>query len=591
MLGLGNPQPAAPFTPSGNPIWDEIQQAHSQLSPAAQRAVTLSGVPQRASEAEAGPAPLGTLPTEAAPAAPATQPAAPLRPISGPASLNVRGLGSPAPAAPQPAPLANAPAAPLGQTPDAAAHLAERDRTIRTGSGIHQIRNPFLKGLATVGDVIGSAVLPNVMRAIPGTELHHRDVVGANESVVNADVARAKSEADRQEAAARAQSLLNPPEKNAMHVVGPGSSLVNNSGTAVYTGARTEPSKLEQDSAGHFVLIGSDGVPKPVVYQDGRPLQGKVTPGQVVKDAAGGYHRVNADNTATPITEDGKPLQGQAGASATETAKEGFQASLAKVAGEGLLPADASTSIAVLAAAIDKSQVLSPEEKANAKAYIASNTTPAGQVEAGEKRAIAFGQYRPVTVRDESNPDNVRYETAGAAIRSGASSPASIDFQTGKAVARAFAAGTPGAQLTAINTARYHMGTFKRLAEALNNNDVQGINNVKNLWKQQFGDEAPTNFNLAKEAFTSEVGRAFAVTNVTEGERLRVAEAVNRSESWSQLLGAANTADELLSGKQAALKQQHDAGRKGGAYFGDQTQGAGGAEQWVRDTTGKLVKK
>ena len=223
MIGLGNPTlPAAPgqappFVPSGNPVWDEIQQAHSTLSPAAQRAISLSGVPQRAGEAEAGAAPLDAPPTEVAPQPLrqnlSEQSPQPLRPIASPSYLNVRGFGSPtpAPAAP-PTPLAGTPAAPLGQDPEAAAHLKTRDDAIRMGSGIHQIHNPFLRGLATVGDAVGSAVLPNVLRFIPGTSLHHRDVVAQNEGVVNEDVARAKSGEESDEAAARADSLRNPPK-------------------------------------------------------------------------------------------------------------------------------------------------------------------------------------------------------------------------------------------------------------------------------------------------------------------------------------------------------------------------------------------
>ena len=231
MIGLGNPTlptvpgQAPPFVPSGNPVWDEIQQAHSTLSPAAQRAVALSGVPQRAGEAEAGAAPLDAPPTEVAPQPLrqnlSEQSPQPLRPIASPSSLNVRGLGSPtpAPAAP-PTPLAGTPATPLGQDPEAAAHLKTRDDAIRMGSGIHQIHNPFLRGLATVGDAVGSAVLPNVLRFIPGTSLHHRDVVAQNEGVVNEDVARAKTGAETAEVPARAEheraeaeALRNPAPK------------------------------------------------------------------------------------------------------------------------------------------------------------------------------------------------------------------------------------------------------------------------------------------------------------------------------------------------------------------------------------------
>ncbi len=210
-LGLGPftpPQEQPAFTPSGNPIWDEIQQAHGSLSPAAQRAVAMSGVPQRAAEAEAGP--LGGQPAEAPPQAP--------RPIASPSSLNVRGLGSPAASPASATPIASPEAAHLGELnrvtapPMAATNPLAHTKADTGRSGIGQIHNPFLRGLATVGDAVGSAVLPNVLRFVPGTELHHRDVVSDAEGVVNADVARAKSGAETSEANARAESLTNPKE-------------------------------------------------------------------------------------------------------------------------------------------------------------------------------------------------------------------------------------------------------------------------------------------------------------------------------------------------------------------------------------------
>jgi hypothetical protein len=52
------------------------------------------------------------------------------------------------------------------------------------------------------------------LRFVPGTELHHRDVVSNAEGVVNNDVARAKSGAETEELGARAHNLLNSPDKN-----------------------------------------------------------------------------------------------------------------------------------------------------------------------------------------------------------------------------------------------------------------------------------------------------------------------------------------------------------------------------------------
>ncbi len=192
-----SPQPP-PFVSSGNPIWDEIQQAHSTLSHPAQRAIAMSGIPQRAAEAEA--APLGQSAAEATPP--------PMRPIGTPSATPIRGLGTPTAASPEAAHLGElnrVTAPPLAASNPLAHTSADTGR-----SGIGQIHNRFVRGLASVGDAVGSAVLPNVLRFVPGTSLHHQDVVTQNENIVAGDVARAKSGAEAGHAAAQTQSLLNP---------------------------------------------------------------------------------------------------------------------------------------------------------------------------------------------------------------------------------------------------------------------------------------------------------------------------------------------------------------------------------------------
>jgi hypothetical protein len=147
------------------------------------------------------------------------------------------------------------------------------------------------------------------------------------------------------------------------------------------------------------------------------------------------------------------------------------------------------------------------------------------------------------------------------------------DFNQGsfgieKKVGEQFTSGTYSQQLNAINTAREHMNTFRDLATALDNGDTQALNKVSNAWAQQFGSAAPTNFSLARDAFAGEVGKALAGANVTQGDRNKVDEAISSAESPKQLIGAANTADALLAGKQNALKQTYQQGRTATPNFG-----------------------
>src|SRR5690348_17296011 len=74
--------------------------------------------------------------------------------------------------------------------------IRERNRLVSTGSGISQIKNPLLKGLATAGDIAASVFSPNVAPFIPGTTLHHNMLVNQASRNVAQDQAQEKSTAD-----------------------------------------------------------------------------------------------------------------------------------------------------------------------------------------------------------------------------------------------------------------------------------------------------------------------------------------------------------------------------------------------------------
>src|SRR5262249_55423726 len=71
----------------------------------------------------------------------------------------------------------------------------ERQRLMATGSGIHQIQNPVLRGIAGTADTIGRIFLPGLERAIPGGEGHHQSLLGQNQTNINNDLAIGQKEA------------------------------------------------------------------------------------------------------------------------------------------------------------------------------------------------------------------------------------------------------------------------------------------------------------------------------------------------------------------------------------------------------------
>src|SRR5262249_38318655 len=72
---------------------------------------------------------------------------------------------------------------------------------------------------------------------------------------------------------------------------------------------------------------------------------------------------------------------------------------------------------------------------------------------------------------------------------------------------------------------------------------------------------------------SSEVGKAFAGTSVGVTDRTELDKQINAASSFTQLAGAARTADQLLAGAQKALKQTYQQGVQAKPNFGENQDG------------------
>ncbi len=72
---------------------------------------------------------------------------------------------------------------------------AELRRLQTTGPGVNKIKNPFLRGVAKVADVVGSTLTPGAAAQIPGTTLHNRMLQGQAQQRVATDQASQQSAA------------------------------------------------------------------------------------------------------------------------------------------------------------------------------------------------------------------------------------------------------------------------------------------------------------------------------------------------------------------------------------------------------------
>lgn len=120
-------------------------------------------------------------------------------------SVPIVGLSQPETAPPysRPLPTMAAPntAAPAISRPAQAqtqtgADQAELNRLKTTGSGISQIHNPFLRGLARTGEIAGSvAGFSPELAMVPGTEIHHQALIGRAGRQLAADIGQEKETA------------------------------------------------------------------------------------------------------------------------------------------------------------------------------------------------------------------------------------------------------------------------------------------------------------------------------------------------------------------------------------------------------------
>jgi hypothetical protein len=204
-------------------------------------------------------------------------------------------------------------------------------------------------------------------------------------------------------------------------------------------------------------------------------------------------------------------------------------------------------------------------------------------IEPGVARAAAYGANRYIAVVDPSNPENVTMMRAGEAARSHAGTPASIGFQTDKALTRAFTSGAPAANITAFNTASGHLKMLQQAGDALRNGDVQLFNRIANSYATATGEPAPTNFNTVKAAVAGELAKTFKGSGATDQEIGQINSTINTAESPEQIQGAIGYYTNLMDSKLDSLKGQYESGKEGKPNFSGSTP-EGPKTQQLRDT-------
>jgi hypothetical protein len=119
-----------------------------------------------------------------------------------------------------------------------------------------------------------------------------------------------------------------------------------------------------------------------------------------------------------------------------------------------------------------------------------------------------------------------------------------------------FYGGQEGRSVRSINVAIAHLDTLSDLADALKGGDTKIIQRIANTVAAETGQPAPVEFNLAKQIVGDEINKAIVPGAGGQSERQSLAEQLNAANSPEQLAGAIKTAQQLLAGQTAGLKQQ-----------------------------------
>jgi hypothetical protein len=522
--------------PAGNPYLFEIDQKHAELSPQAQKALLMSGVPSSAYQS-----PNFGQPEPTGPPAP--------RLISG-LTPPVRGLGpiaAPPTNIPQPMPGIPTPNSTARggtieshlQTPDAT-NLVKAPRyddpstlgfqkqkltdMTEKGSGINQIKSPWARVPLQIADAVGRAFLPGLEMGIPGTSGHHDVLVHQQDNRVKGMEANATAEASQ----ARDAAAMRKTQAETNDLDNP---------------QPTDPTNAfqlwhQQNPQGTLSDFNTENAKAPV---EGKPDLDTMLAAAVADATKRGVHPAD-DPAVRDIlqvkSETGRPAVPKEPNSADKYLNQLTQDNIAK----GMSPDEAY------------------------KAAFRQNTKEQ-KTDPGVSRMQVLVNSKGAQVVDPNDPEKVKFMSMPEAIRTGAESPQSIPFKASAGTTTSFTTGPNATVLNNINTAHAHIQQLQGIANALHNGDMVAVNRIANEFANQTGQPAPASFQLLKTAVASEIAKTTHGGVATENESKELGAAINAANSPQSLTGVLNNARTLMESKRANLKSQYEAGKQGKPNF------------------------
>lgn len=140
---------------------------------------------------------------------------------------------------------------------------------------------------------------------------------------------------------------------------------------------------------------------------------------------------------------------------------------------------------------------------------------------------------------------------------------AKIQFGTAKQAQDYFTKGKGADAFRQQETILHHADIFTGIADALQNGNVQAANKLGNAVGVQFGSDQATNYKIAGQILSAEVGKYLAGGQSTAEERKELAELIPSFSSPQQMKRGLATLKALVEGQRQSWVVQRDAALQG----------------------------
>jgi hypothetical protein len=494
-----------------------------------------------------------------------TQPGQPLVPPAAAAQFGgVAPLGGSPQAAPSPFGASSAPATPPAPTASpmdtAQAKLNTDQKALTTlqtsGPGVSQIKNPWLRTIARIGDAAGTVLAPGVMSVVPGTTVHNwtlqnlkqGQVAGDQNSMQNiAQLANTQAEARIHTAEAKQAENPTPAAPEYDYVDGPNGKVAIRKGTTTATpvtlpGGAPLGAKVEGPKTPLELALRDN--PKLTAAEWDAQQQHPIS--QQEADTLNATWNPILAKHGLPI---GQIKAGQPRAEAT-AATAAFNGAIGKQQGDTHITIAQQGQQQRAAASLART---GPIDMSSPESQSALDEAAKGNVALSDllPRGATFGQRAAVVAALKSrNPD---YNSGDHAIEN--------------SVRRYMTSGAGGTTLAAGNTLTHHLDLYDKAVDDVQNGDVKILNKLGNEMQIQMGNDAQTNLALVRQGVAMEAARFYTGGIPGEKEIDQFNNNLSGDGSPGQMHGGANTVRAMAKGKMQGLQAQAQAGASGHANF------------------------